>query len=128
MKVPTVGSKIKVKVSYHQGPQMFPTQPKFKEYEGEVIKPYKWLNDREFCITGSKDFPIRTINMELVEDIQLLSGSFNNIDTGVKVYTVKGSKGTEYTVTRNGKGWNCTCPGFQFRKQCKHVSELSGVK
>jgi uncharacterized Zn finger protein len=31
-------------------------------------------------------------------------------------------------VTRNGKGWNCTCPGFQFRRQCKHVSELSGVK
>ena len=128
MRVPAVGSKIKIRVSYGQGPRMVPPQPGFREYEGEVIAPHKWLNDRQFCLTGSKEWPVRVISMDLVEDITMLKGTFHNVDTGVKVFTVSGSKGNTYTVTRNGRGWNCTCPGFQFRKQCKHISELSGVK
>lgn len=128
MKVPTIGSKIKVKVKYWQGPRMVPPQPDFHEYEGEVLNPFKWLSDREFCITGDASWPIRVISMDMVEDILMLKGKFKEIDTGSKVYKVKGSKGNTYIVTRNAKGWNCTCPGHQFRRQCKHVSELSGVK
>lgn len=128
MKVPAVGSKIKVRVSYGQGPKMIPPQPGFNEYEGEVLPSHKWMNDRQFCLTGSSEYPVRIITMDLVEDIQLLKGKFKDVDTGVKVFSVKGSKGNTYTVTRNGNGWNCTCAGFQFRRQCKHVSELSGVK
>lgn len=128
MKVPVVGSKIRVRVSYWQGPKMVPPQPGFNEFEGEVLSSHKWLNDRQFCLSGSKEWPVRVINMDMVQDIQMLNGSFKNVDTGVKVFTVKGSKGNSYTVTRNGKGWTCQCPGFQFRRQCKHISELSGVK
>ena len=128
MKVPAVGSKIKVRVSYGQGPKMIPPQPGYHEFEGEVLPSHKWLNDRQFCLTGSSEYPVRIITMDLVEDIQLLTGKFKDVDTKVKVFSVKGSKGNTYTVTRNGKGWNCTCAGFQFRRQCKHVSELSGVK
>jgi hypothetical protein len=128
MKVPTIGSKIKIRVSYGQGPRMVPPQAGFHEYEGEVVQSYKWLNDRQFCMTGNSEWPVRVISMDLVEDIQLLKGKFVEVDTGIKVFTVKGSKGNTYTVTRNGRGWNCTCPGHQFRRQCKHVSELSGVK
>jgi hypothetical protein len=128
MKVPTIGSKIKIRVSYGQGPRMIPPRPGFREYEGEVLPPHKWLNDRQFCLSGNSEWPVRVISMDLVEDIQLLSGKFVEVDTGIKVFTVKGSKGNTYTVTRNGRGWTCQCAGFQFRKQCKHVSELSGVK
>ena len=128
MKVPAVGSKIKVRVSYGQGLKMIPPQPGFNEYEGEVLPSHKWMNDRQFCLTGSSEYPVRIITMDLVEDIQLLNGKFKDVDTGVKVFSVKGSKGNTYTVTRNGNGWNCTCAGFQFRRQCKHVRELIGVK
>lgn len=128
MRVPSVDSVIKVRVRYNQGPRMIPPQPDHSIYEGKVLSPYKWLNDRQFCMTGNDDWPIRVIHMDLVEDIQMLSGSFKNVDTGVKVYEVPGSKGAKYKVTRNSKGWTCTCAGFQFRKQCKHISELSGVK
>ena len=37
---------------------------------------------------------------------------------------VPASKGTEVYdvhVTRSGTGDNCTCPGFTFRRNCKHV-------
>lgn len=43
-----------------------------------------------------------------------------------KSTVVKGSKGNEYIVTFNpvNKVISCTCPGYQFRKKCKHQKEL----
>lgn len=124
MQVPTVGSKVVVRTRYSQGPNMIPPQPDYHEYEGEVINSYKWLTDRQFCLSGDNEWPIRVINMDAVTDVQLVSGSFIKVNTDNKVYTVDGSKGKKYTVTSNRSGWNCTCPGFQFRRQCKHISEL----
>jgi hypothetical protein len=128
MKVPTVGSKIIVKVRFSQGASMIPPQPTEIVFEGTVLKPHKWLNDREFCLTGDSNWPIRVINMSNVIDIKLINGDMKTIDIGSKVWTIKGSKGNIYIVTRNSNKWDCTCPGFSFRKTCKHVSELSGVK
>jgi hypothetical protein len=125
IQVPTKDSKVRVKISFVQGPSMIPPQPDFREFEGTVVPSYKWLNDRQFCITGDEEMQIRVIDMNFVKDIELLTGSMKNIDTEVKVYEVAGSKGNKYIVTKNSKGWDCTCPGFQFRKSCKHVSELS---
>ena len=45
--------------------------------------------------------------------------------TPKKEYKVKGSKGNVYTVTKNKSSYTCTCPGFTFRKSCKHVSSAS---
>jgi hypothetical protein len=39
-------------------------------------------------------------------------------------WTVKGSKGDEYRVTESGGSFNCTCSGFRFRGQCKHVESI----
>lgn len=39
----------------------------------------------------------------------------------VRSYAVQGSKGDTYTVTDNGGTWTCTCPGFGWRRKCKHV-------
>ena len=39
----------------------------------------------------------------------------------VRSYEVQGSKGNTYTVTDNGGTWTCTCPGFGWRRKCKHV-------
>lgn len=29
--------------------------------------------------------------------------------------------GTYYELFRHDDGWTCTCPGFQYRHDCKHV-------
>lgn len=44
----------------------------------------------------------------------------------VKVYNVKSSKGDKfYKVVDNGKNvFNCNCPGFIYRKKCRHVAEV----
>jgi hypothetical protein len=126
IQVPVKDSKVKVTVRYDMGPRMIPPQPDSHVFEGTVVPSYKWLNDRQFCMTGDEQMKIRVIDMSLVRDIELLTGSMKNVDTDVKVFEVAGSKGNKYIVTKDNKGWTCTCPGFQFRKACKHVSELSG--
>jgi len=128
LQVPTKDSKVRVSVRYSQGPQMIPPQSGVNIFEGTVVPSYKWLTDRQFCMTGDDTIKIRVIDINLVSDIELISGSMEEIDTNVKVYEIAGSKGNKYIVTKSNKGWDCTCPGFQFRKQCKHVSELSGNK
>ena len=51
--------------------------------------------------------------------------------TGVKepepqgrAWTVKGSKGDEYTVTELNGNFSCTCSGFRFRGDCKHIKNI----
>ena len=40
-------------------------------------------------------------------------------------WTVKGSKGDEYRVTELDGNYSCTCSGFRFRGQCRHITELA---
>ena len=41
-----------------------------------------------------------------------------------EIWTVQGSKGNQYFVNRSAGHWSCTCPGFGFRRHCRHVDEL----
>jgi len=38
-------------------------------------------------------------------------------------YSIPGSKGLPYTVTLHRGQWTCSCPGFGFRRRCRHVDE-----
>ena len=41
-----------------------------------------------------------------------------------RVWTVAGTKGNTYQVTEVRGNWSCTCSGFRFRGDCRHVKEL----
>lgn len=39
-------------------------------------------------------------------------------------WDVKGSKGNMYVVEKEGNKYTCTCTGFNFRGDCKHIQEV----
>ena len=41
-----------------------------------------------------------------------------------RVWEVKGSKGDVYKVSEQHGELSCTCSGFKFRAQCKHVESI----
>lgn len=44
------------------------------------------------------------------------------------VITVEGSGGKKYYLSKVGSGWRCTCPGYTFRRNCRHVAEQENIK
>jgi hypothetical protein len=41
--------------------------------------------------------------------------------TGDAQYDIPSSKGSSYTVMLNRGQWTCSCPGFGFRRKCRHI-------
>jgi len=42
-----------------------------------------------------------------------------------KSWTVKGSKGDEYTVSEDAGYLSCSCSGFKFRGKCRHIDSIA---
>lgn len=96
-------------------------QPETFTYEGEQVPAYKWSTPGTICLTtGNPRWPVREIhpmNIINIDDSAVEQVAIPRI----RVYTVEGSKGSTYTVTIDPKGdRTCSCPGFGFRKSCKH--------
>lgn len=102
---------------------VFYNEPSTVSYVGELMaNPSHVAND---CITMSGDgfIPYRVIQKR---DIIRLGGK--RVEYVPKLSTtntwrVSGSKGKEYVVTKNDTMWSCTCVGFGFRRDCKHIQE-----
>ena len=46
-------------------------------------------------------------------------------DASPATWTVEGSKGHQYTVKLLNEGfYTCTCPGYTFRRRCKHIEKI----
>lgn len=39
-------------------------------------------------------------------------------------FTVSGSSGNTYTVTKRNKDFSCDCPAGKFRGTCKHINQI----
>lgn len=97
--------------------------PEFKEYEG-VETTLKHIDSKQYlCLTtGMKDFPVRVIDRSMIVNSQkqplFVLDEFFGITERRKV---EGSKGNTYELTKTNGKWSCTCPGFEYRKDCKHV-------
>lgn len=73
---------------------------------------------------------IREIPLHRVTKVEYADGrsaSREAVKDDTRTWVVEGSKGSRYTVVRSKHVWTCTCPGFQFRKNCRHVTELKNA-
>jgi hypothetical protein len=73
---------------------------------------------------------IREIPLSRITNLEYVDGrcaAQEAVKEDTKTWLVDGSKGSRYTVIRNKTNWTCTCPGFQFRRSCRHIQELQNA-
>lgn len=96
---------------------------------GIVEKATKFTPPGVVRLLTDFDSPVRVreIPVERITDIKYRDGRVapkNEIVGDTKTWTIQGSRGNSYVVVRTIHRWSCTCPGFQFRKTCRHIKEL----
>ena len=96
---------------------------------GIVEKATRFTPPDSIRIVTDFDSPvrIREVPLNRVTNLEFADGRIairEAAKTETKTWSVDGSKGSKYTVVCTRNKWTCTCPGFQFRKSCRHIQEL----
>jgi len=123
----TVGNTVTIKVKNILWPKRHLYAPgvvqnEYNVYTGTVMRE-KWFDSDEIGLTtGNPEFPFRRINRERIVEVNGATVTYTKPVVEQKVtITVQGSKGNTYVVTKEGSKKSCTCPGFSFRRTCKHL-------
>ena len=96
----------------------------FTVYSGTIVSE-PWFTEDEIGITSdSPGIKIRRINKSRITEVNRGEVSFSPSSSDNKVVIVKGSNGNSYTVTKRNGTVSCSCPGYSFRKTCKHIQEI----
>lgn len=98
--------------------------PEYLTFTGKVVANEKWLTNHLSITTGIKSFPVRSIDMAHVVSINGVKSKSVKVVPKTRTWIVAGSKGNTYTVTEENGRRSCTCPGYQFRRQCKHLLNM----
>ncbi len=98
---------------------------------GIVEKATKFTPPNFVRLVTDFDSPVRVreIPLERIINVEYADGrqaDKTQINKREKIYTVEGSRGSKYVVVNSDNSWSCTCPGFQFRRSCKHIIQLQG--
>jgi len=96
---------------------------------GVVEKATRFTPPNFVRIVTDFDSPvrIREIPLHRITNLEYADGrnaTKESVNTDTQTWSVMGSRGSRYTVIRTQSTWTCTCPGFQFRKSCRHIQEL----
>lgn len=121
-----VNSKVVLKVknmvwSYRDNYAPGVVNDEYNVYAGTIMRE-KWFDSSEIGITtGNPEFPFRRINRSRIVEVNGATVSHTPIVQKSSEIVVKGSKGNNYIVTKHNGKASCTCPGFNFRRSCKHL-------
>ena len=98
------------------------------EITGEILNNIKWLQPDQMAITNPahpNGFSIlHKKNILWIKDLQGHKATVKVSDPEYRQWTVKGSKGNDYLVIRQKGSYTCSCPGFTYRKNCRHIQEV----
>lgn len=100
-----------------------PQAPKTVQYRGDILRSERWDPPETFRMTGNKEFPTRVIGFGCVLKINgatMIQGAKKDDERIVRIPSSKGDKEYVVVINTNGKH-TCDCPGFGFRKTCRHI-------
>ena len=49
------------------------------------------------------------------------------VSASSQTWEVEGSKGNKYTVRLSQGVWSCSCPGYSFRRKCRHIDGIKSI-
>jgi len=99
---------------------------------GIVEKATKFTPPNFIRIVTDFDSPVRVreIPLDRITNIEYADGRVadrESLKEDTETWSVEGSQGSRYTVIRTKNSWTCSCPGFQFRKSCRHIKECKSA-
>jgi hypothetical protein len=81
--------------------------------------------------TTKKDVALMTLGPHIVSMVDVTTGiaikSTEKERKPTATFEIAASKGGSYKVTVKEGVWRCGCPGFSFRKHCRHIEEASAL-
>jgi hypothetical protein len=100
--------------------------PEFLHVIGTVTSTPDGKDDPDLfgVLVPGSPVPLRVIDLRRVVSINgvKLVGTPELVEP--QSVEVKGSKGGSYMVTSRLGVWECTCPGFNFHRSCKHITKV----
>jgi hypothetical protein len=100
----------------------------FDTFSGVVLPLEKWQDPTQVfnLSTTMPHFPRRVLHYADVVSVDdsLVEYKTARLAQQPRHFTVQGSKGNVYTISVNGVHKSCTCPGFSFRRDCKHIRAI----
>jgi hypothetical protein len=129
--IPNAGCKIAITFEF---PSYVIGSPKVNKttITGIVEKATRFTPPNFVRIVTDFDSPvrIREIPLNRITKLEYADGraaAQEAVNHDAETWLVDGSRGSKYTVVRTRNKWDCTCPGFQFRKSCRHIQELQNA-
>lgn len=126
--VPKIGSRVRV-TTRDKDYYVYATK-EWRDFTFEgVVEKSIFKDPFYFAVrTGNPEYPVSEFNAksERLVKIEYIVGSATMVETGKKAWKVKSSKGDRFYIVERVDGkFNCSCAGFEFRKDCKHVGAVS---
>jgi len=126
---PKIGSRVRVTTMYPNHVVYRGDTNGYVTYvrEGVVVKsifndPFKFAVE-----TGAPDHPVSEFNAKSqhVVRIEVLIGSTKQVAADKRAWKVKSTDGKSFYLVQRIEGkYTCTCTGFEFRKDCKHIAAV----
>jgi len=127
---PEIGSEIEITTNT---PNLALPLASNQQHRGKVVTAFKWVGEHDFCLTtGDSAFAVRVIDIRHVTEMKYVDGfTAETVELKpvppIESWTVTGSKGDVYIITRDSDKWSCDCVAGRFNRHCKHVSQIQST-
>ena len=126
---PQVGKTVTVTLRYRNIYYYSDAEYNYFTYTGVVGKSDNRVPQGSFMLLcDDVNMPVRVVALRSVTELKYADGASvgkEAVEPQVKTWQIASSKpGKFYTVTEIKGQRACDCPGFQFRKNCRHTKDV----